>query len=156
MKTNMRKPLEKAYTKAMLEIVKDKDLEALIYYLEFLSDMYSYENTMDMITEVSKLLFSKYPDAFEWLMQNKKSVEEGKMTAQFMVTVEDLIYLLKSEGNKIKGIDFKDHPNDINKIITTKANYDFLKKVLAETYQMEEGVELEINIDELVEISENV
>lgn len=156
MKTNMRKPLEKAYTKAMLEIVKDKDLEALIYYLEFLSDMYTYENTMDMVTEVSNLLFNKHPDSFEWLMQNKEAVEEGKMTAQFMVTVEDLIYLLKAEGNKIKDIDFKDHPNDINKIITTKANYDFLKKTLAETYQVEEGVELEINIDELVEISETV
>ena len=152
----MRKGLHTAAYKLMYEVVKDRDLEALTFYFDYLNECYSYEEAMSIVEKVASIVFNDNPDLYQWLISEIEEVYAGAdEVINFAIHAKDLIHLLITEGDKVRGKDFQDHPNDPDKVIVTQASYTLLKKILRDTFSDDE-VEININIDEMVEVVEVV
>lgn len=61
----MRKPLFNAASKYMVEVCRDKDVDALVHYFDALSDSYGREVSLGIIENCTYVLYSKYPDSYE-------------------------------------------------------------------------------------------
>jgi hypothetical protein len=153
----MRRPLFNAASKYMVEICKDKDLDALVHYFDFLSLSYGRELSLEIIEECSYALFNKYPDTYEWMTQQAEIVLSGEEPpVEFLVSVPDLLYLLKAECQLIEGKDFTMHSTDKDRIIVTPTTYDILQKTIRGTYDIGDDEELVINLDSIIEVAEIV
>jgi hypothetical protein len=79
-----------------------------------------------------------------------------------MLTADDLYYLLVSSQTKDKLTanpkfsDFKFHPQDPDKLLMTFKAYQTLKDLLVDTYSNDGKNQVELDIDEIVEVSESV
>ena len=153
---NMRKGLYTATYKLMLEVVKERDLDLLTDYFDYLNDCYSYEEAMNIVEKVAAIIFDKDPDLYEWLIVEIQNVYAGsEEVINFVIHAKDLIHLLITEGDKVRGKDFYDHPTDSDKVVVTSDSYVLLKNILKDIFSDEDTI-VNINIDDMVEVVEVV
>jgi len=144
----------------LIEVCRNEDKYALIDYQEHLLEIYSPAIVELIMDEVIGTLFDKYPNHYEWL--NSLTIEEDGAIMTPMLTADDLYYLLVSNQPKDKLTanptfnDFKFHPKDPNKLLLTSKAYQTLKDLLVETYSNDGKNQVEVDIDEIVEVSESV
>ena len=152
----MRKGLHTAAYKLMLEVVKERDLDLLTDYFDYLNESFSYTDAMSIIEKVAAVIFDKDADLYQWLIKEIQEVYAGAdEVINFVIHAKDLIHLLITEGDKVRGKDFSDHPEDPDKVIVTQDSYALLKKILRDTFSDEDSI-VNINIDDMVEVVEFV
>jgi len=143
----------------LIEVCRNEDKYALIDYQEHLLEMYSPAIVELIMDEVIGILFEKYPNHYEWL--NSLTIEEELIMTP-MLTADDLYYLLVSNEPKDKLTanptfsDFKFHPQDPDKLLMTSKAYQTLKDLLVDTYSNDGKNQVEVDIDNIVEVSESV
>jgi hypothetical protein len=144
----------------LIEVCRNEDKYALIDYQEHLFEMYSPAIVELIMDEVIGTLFEKYPNHYEWL--NSLTIDEDDTVMTPMLTADDLYYLLLSHQPKDKLTanptfsNFKFHPQDPDKLLLTSKAYQTLKELLVDTYSNDGKNQVEVDIDEIVEVSESV
>lgn len=137
----MKKALFKAASRMMLEIVKDKNLGELTPFFDYLNNSFSYEEAMCIVEDVANSIYAKDKDLYDWLIyeiQNTEldDLEEGEV----YISIVDLIHVLLDEG-KLPNVDFKEHPADQDRIISTRHIYEMLVDMFGDEC-IEEMVEI--------------
>lgn len=154
MKTKFNTKLFNAARNYIIEVCRNEDKYALIDYQEHLFEMYSPAVVELIMQEVVETLFNKYPIASEWLNSLALDDLEEGLPMIPILTADDLAYLLTTEG-KADETNYKFHPTDEDKLIINKKGYTALKDILTNIYSSE-NVKVEVNIDDLVEVTESV